>query len=61
MSLLKKIKSISENDKIVYKNIAGAFVIKGFALVVSLLTMPAYMSFFSNKKCLEFGLQFCLF
>lgn len=52
MSLLKKIKSISDNDKIVYKNVAGAFVIKGFALVVSLLTMPAYMSFFSDQEVL---------
>lgn len=47
-----KLKNASENDKIVYKNVAGAFVVKGGALVVSLYTLPSYITFFRNDVVL---------
>lgn len=45
-------------NSIVYKNIAGAFLIKGFALVLSLFTMPAYIRFFNDDVVL--GLWFTI-
>lgn len=60
--MLKKIKNklkmLSQNDKIILKNVAGAFLIKGFALVVSLFTMPAYLKFFNDEIAL--GLWFTM-
>ena len=44
--------ALSENNRIVVANIAGAFVIKGLSLVVSLLTTPAYIHFFNNEVVL---------
>ena len=37
-------------------NMAGAVMVKGGALVISLFTMPAYMRFFQNQEVL--GLWF---
>lgn len=58
--MLKKIKSkisgLSENNRIVLFNMAGAFAVKGGALVISLFTMPAYLRFFDNEVAL--GLWF---
>ena len=51
-------KKISENSAIVYKNVIGAFLIKGFALLLSLLTTPAYIRFFNNNTVL--GIWFTL-
>lgn len=48
---LAKIKP-SEKDYIVYKNVLGAFAIKGLALVLSLYMMPAYMRFFADQSVL---------
>lgn len=47
-----KLSSASDNDKIVYKNVAGAFIIKGGALIVSLFTLPSYLIFFHNDNVL---------
>ena len=52
MKLLEKMKSLSQNDKIIYKNLIGAFIVKGAALLVSLFTMPAYLRYFSNEPAL---------
>lgn len=52
MNLKLIVKNLSENDKIVYKNAVEAFAIKGFALVVSLFTMPVYMRYFSDNEIL---------
>ena len=52
----KKLSNLTENDKIVYKNIIGAFVVKGGALVISLFTMPTYIKFFNDDVVL--GLWF---
>ena len=50
--LKNKWSTLSENDKIVYKNVFGAFMVKGGALVVTLLTLPAYIRFFNNNEVL---------
>ena len=56
--MLNKIRKLSENTKIVIKNTAGAFVVKGFSLVLSLFTMPAYFRFFGDNNTL--GMWFSL-
>ena len=48
---LKKLK-LTEKDLIVYKNVLAAFTIKGFALLLSLFMMPAYMRFFEDQRVL---------
>jgi len=48
---LKKIK-LSEKDLIVYKNVFGAFAIRGVALGLSLFMMPAYMRYFEDERVL---------
>lgn len=54
--MLGKIKqnlsNASDNDKIVYRNVIGAFIVKGGALFISLFTLPAYMNFFNNDVVL---------
>ena len=54
--LLKKWKSADSNTKNTLMNMAGAFVVKGGALIISLFTMPAYMRYFQNQEVL--GLWF---
>ena len=49
---VEKIRNLSENDKIVYKNVLGAFIVKGGSLLISLFTLPAYISFFNNDEVL---------
>lgn len=47
---MDKIKSkVSEKDKCMIKNIIGAFLVKGFALIVSLMTVPGYINYFDNN------------
>ncbi len=53
-----KLKNAGENDKIVYKNVVGAFLVKGCALFVTLYTMPSYIRFFNNDEVL--GLWFTI-
>lgn len=50
--MIDKIKSLSGNDRTIAVNVAGAFVVRGAALVVSLFTMPAYLRFFDNNATL---------
>ena len=45
-------KNMSERNRSVIKNIIGAFVIKGFSLLITLLTMPAYISYFKDQTVL---------
>lgn len=52
MVLFDKYRKSSPNSKIVIKNTLGAFVVKGFALIVSLLTMPAFIHYFNNNVVL---------
>lgn len=48
---IKKFTS-GENDKIVLKNVLGAFVVKGAALFLTLFTLPAYIAYFNNDETL---------
>lgn len=50
--ILSRLKNAGDNDKIVYKNVLGAFLVKGGALFVALYTLPAYISFFNNDEVL---------
>ena len=49
---ISKFKGMSENNKIIFKNVLGAFTVKGLALIVSLFTMPAYLRFFHDESAL---------
>ena len=51
-NLFKRIRNLSANDKIVFKNIIGAFIVKGGALFVTFFTLPAYIAFFNNDEVL---------
>lgn len=55
---IEKFEGLSENNKIVVKNMLGAFAIKGISLLVSLFTMPAYLRFFNGEASL--GLWFTI-
>ncbi len=58
MSFIRIKKRFSEKDIIVYKNVLGAFLVKGAALFVTLYTLPAYIQFFNNNEAL--GLWFTI-
>lgn len=47
-----RLKNLSDNDKIVYSNVLGAFLVKGGALFITLFTLPAYIRFFNNDEVL---------
>ena len=52
MKLLGRYKTLSENSRNIFKNIFGAFTVRGLGLIVSLFTHPAYMDFFNNDTVL---------
>lgn len=56
--IISKLRHTSENNRIVIKNTIEAFAIKGFALIISLATMPAYLRYFNDQTAL--GLWFTL-
>lgn len=60
MSIYNKLKKQLEVEKnsIAFKNIIGAFLVKGSGLIISLLTLPAYMRYFDNQVVL--GVWFTL-
>lgn len=51
-SIIQKIKLFSKQDKTVLANMLGAFLIRGFALLLSVLIMPAYIHYFQNQTIL---------
>jgi len=53
-----KIKRALKNNKIIFQNILGAFFVKGGSMLVSFLTMPAYIRYFNNQTVL--GLWFTI-
>ena len=56
--IVDRYKNLGENDRIVYKNVLGAFIVKGAALFVTLYTLPAYIRFFNDNEIL--GLWFTI-
>ena len=48
----------TKQDKEIIKNVSGAFLIKGAALLVSFASMPVYIKFFNNEEVL--GLWFTI-
>lgn len=48
----------SEENKVLIGNITGSFIVKGLSILISYLTIPAYMSFFHNQSIL--GVWFVL-
>lgn len=52
MRLINRFRNSSEKDKIVIKNVFGAFLVKGGGLIVSLFTLPIYMRFFADQQIL---------
>lgn len=53
-----KLLNTSRNNREIFSNILGTFLIKGGAIIVSLLTMPAYIKYFDNQQIL--GLWFTM-
>lgn len=61
MKVIVKLKEKIEkngNNKLIFLNVIGAFLVKGGALIVSLFSMPAYISYFHNQVAL--GLWFTM-
>lgn len=56
--ILAKFNGTSEKNKIVIKNVTGAFLVRGLSLCISVFTMPAYIRFFNNESVL--GLWFTI-
>ncbi|MEG1790790.1 MAG: hypothetical protein RR033_05580 [Clostridia bacterium] len=52
LNLKDKIKNLNEKDKIVIKNTGMAFLVKGLALLISLVATPAYIKYFNNQVVL---------
>jgi O-antigen/teichoic acid export membrane protein len=56
MNLLKNVihrfQSTNGRNRLIIKNVAASFLIKGGALLLALLTMPAYMRYFENQQIL---------
>ena len=45
-------KKLSTNNKIIVKNIIGAFAIKGIALAISFFSTPVFIAYFNDNKVL---------
>lgn len=52
MQILRKFKKANSNNKIVYRNIIYAFMIKGGALIISLFSTPAFIKYFNDNTLL---------
>ncbi|KMK90187.1 hypothetical protein VL03_22060, partial [Rossellomorea marisflavi] len=44
----------NENTKIIVSNAFGAFIVKGGSLIISLITLPAYIKYFGDQNILGF-------
>lgn len=49
---MDKIKTIFQNNKNIFLNILSAYGIKGFSVLLSLFSVPAYMRFFQDQNVL---------
>ena len=57
-NIITKLKMTSNDNKIIIKNVIGAFIVKGLALFISLALTPTYIKFFNNEYTL--GLWFTI-
>ena len=48
----KKIYNIIQRNKELFWNIIGSFGVKGLAMVINILSLPAYLAYFPNQKIL---------
>jgi O-antigen/teichoic acid export membrane protein len=48
----KKIYNIIQRNKELFWNILGSFGVKGLAMVINILSLPAYLAYFPNQKIL---------
>lgn len=48
----KKLNSLSGNSRIVLKNSVAAILIKGAGVIISVLSMPAFLRYFDDKAVL---------
>lgn len=52
MNIINRIRSSSQNSKIIIKNTLGALTVKGASLIISVLTTPAFIHYFNNNEVL---------
>lgn len=52
MRLIKRLKASSPYSKIIISNTIGALIIRGLSLIISVLTTPAFISYFNNNEIL---------
>lgn len=52
MNITNRIKGLSQNSQIIIKNTAGALIVRGFSLIVSVFTTPAFISYFNDNETL---------
>ena len=53
-----RLQSTNRRNKLIFKNVVASFLIRGGALSLALLTIPAYMRYFENQQIL--GLWFTI-
>lgn len=52
IDVVKKLQNMNDNNRIIIRNIIGAFLVKGGALIISFCTMPAFIRYFDNQQVL---------
>ena len=50
--MIDQLKEIITNNKKLFENIIGAFVVKGGSLIVSVVLLPLYLRFFGDQTVL---------
>ena len=51
-NMIDQLKEIITNNKKLFENIIGAFVVKGGSLIVSVVLLPLYLRFFGDQTVL---------
>lgn len=46
--MLKRLRNLEENSRIVINNVIGAFAVKGLSIIVSFITVPIFIRYFNN-------------
>ncbi len=50
--MIEKLRKLSDRDLQIIKNMAGAFIVKGGAVIVSFILLPLYINFFNDNTIL---------